>query len=238
MPMTTSASGNTTDCDLIDLDSNPTKSNSEYFCASIRKNRILSNFIRVDEGIYVPSTKQTFLTVEAAYVHLVRFRGASVHLFNKDGVFGSIEMFMEWWNGLQEKKPTISFNPKYWAEKSADGIVAKTLTSNTPFAKFVRGKFDLDFPNPDTYNAAEHDKIWSELHEAKFTASKLFRDTLLATSGKFLYEFDRAGGRKKMKGRHSIVTWGGCFARDENNVERFHGRNIMGQMLMNLRDAY
>ena len=210
---------------------------SDYFCASISRNRILSNFIRVDEGIYVPSTKHTFLTVEAAYVHLVRFRGAMIHLFEKDGVFATIENFMTWWNGLHGDKPTIAFNPKYWADKSADGIVAKTVTGKTPFARFVRSKFDLPNPNPDDYIPTEHDKIWRELHEAKFSASKSFRDTLLATNGKFLYEFDRAGGRKTTTGKQPIVVWGGCFVSDENNIKRFRGKNVMGQMLMRLRDA-
>ena len=97
----------------------------------------------------------------------------------------------------------------------------------------MRKKFGLKQPRDDGFEESVDVVLWMQLLKAKYKTSKQFSEALLETKGKYLYEFDRTAGGPKGRSK-----WGGCFTEDSKTGGKvFRGENMMGRLLMMLRDS-
>ena len=94
----------------------------------------------------------------------------------------------------------------------------------------MREKFALPIPQDDGLDVKRMDvEMWKMLQHAKCKAST---KALLATKGKYVYEFDRGAGGSKGRSK-----WGGCFTKDDTTKQEvFKGNNVMGEILMSVRE--
>lgn len=165
-----------------------------------------------------------YCSVEHIYQSL-KFIEEDRHRFMISGDLGSYDGLMKYKSVFYPKKwseEDVTKKISYWKERNCVGIIAK-LSSNPKNSD----KLGLTFIGMNKSDA-EKTRLFIEILQLKFE-NEFFKDVLKKTSGLELIEFGKSCKRNFDKGIQE--KWCGLV---QDGV--VYGKNIMGKIMMKVRD--
>ncbi len=152
--------------------------------------------------------------------------------FAKGGDLANLDAF-RLHRGVFVKREKEEGSIKHWGANKKKpemvGIVAK-MASNPSRAQRIRLRM-LPKQAETEDRIPEMIELFKRGLHAKFAQNPEMRAALLATGNKQLVEFGRGAGRETKAGRPPL--WNGLWDKDSKEVV---GRNLMGQIMMQVRD--